>query len=406
MSENPGAGVPASENRTVQRERIKALLREVNAGGDVESAKRDLTGVLTQIAPEEIAAIEQELLAEGLQVDDLHRMCEAHARVFGDAVASAPPDLPPYHPVAAYLAENLAIASAAERFAEVCRVAGRESRVPGEAGAALDEIARVETHYVRKENQLFPALERNAFSGPSKVMWSVHNEIRSWIKVCRFAAAQGDAVQLADQGLHLVRMVTEMIFKEEKILFPTALRLLTETEWRSIRAGDDHVGYVFISHPPPWPDGPALPTATDAAAPPATAGEIPLNTGALTSEQIDRMLTALPIEISFVDENDTVRYYSGHEHRIFPRSPGVIGREVRNCHPPKSVHMVEAILKAFREGTRNEASFWMTFQDRFILIRYYAVRAADGRYLGTIEVSQDVTDIRGLSGEKRLLDWD
>ncbi len=408
MNEHAKDGSPEAGLRAARRERIEALLCRVKTEADVEPARLELADLLGSVPAEEIAAIEQELLAGGMPVADLHRMCDVHARILGDTVAPPDPGLPPYHPVAAYRAENRAIAAAAERFAAVCREAGNGTMDAATAGAALDDLARIETHYVRKENQLFPALERNAFSGPSKVMWSVHNEIRDWIRVCRFAIGQSDAAQLADQGLHLVRMVTEMIAKEEKILYPTALRLLTEEDWRAIRAGDDHVGYVFIAPPPPWPAGTPAPVAeTAVAAPlPSAAGAIPLTVGALTPEQIDRMLTALPIEISFVDENDQVRYYSGHEHRIFPRSPGVIGREVRNCHPPKSVHMVEAILKAFREGTRNEASFWMTYQGRFILIRYYPVRAADGRYLGTIEVSQDVTDVRSLTGERRILDWD
>jgi hypothetical protein len=402
-AEGPGR---ESDLRSARRERIKALLRRVKTEADVEPARRELADLLGSVPAEEIAAIEQDLLAGGMPVGDLHRMCDAHARVLGDVVTPPDPGLPPYHPVEAYLAENRAIAAAAERFAAVCRAAAGGTMDAAAAGEALDDLARVETHYVRKENQLFPALERNGFSGPSKVMWSVHNEIRDWIRVCRFAIGQSDAAQLADQGLHLVRMVTEMIAKEEKILYPTALRLLKEEEWRAIRAGDDHIGYVFIAPPPAWPAGSGAPAAEASVPPPSAVGAIPLNMGALTPEQIDRMLTALPVEISFVDENDQVRYYSGHEHRIFPRSPGVIGREVRNCHPPKSVHMVEAILKSFREGTRTEASFWMTYQGRFILIRYYPVRAEDGRYLGTIEVSQDVTDVRSLTGERRILDWD
>jgi hypothetical protein len=248
-------------------------------------------------------------------------------------------------------------------------------------------------------------LERNGFSGPSKVMWSVHNEIRDWIKVCRFALDRGDAGQLADQGLNLVRLVTEMVFKEEKILFPTALRILAEDDWRTMRAGDDEVGYVLIAPPPPWPGETQARGPAEREADATSAGVLPLNMGGLTLEQIDRMLTALPIELSFVDEHDVVRYYSGHDHRIFPRSPGVIGRTVQNCHPPKSVHMVEAILEAFREGRRDSAEFWMTFKDRFLLIRYFAVHAADGRYMGTLEVTQDLTELRKLSGEKRLLDW-
>jgi hypothetical protein len=134
--------------------------------------------------------------------------------------------------------------------------------------------------------------------------------------------------------------------------------------------------------------------------------DLVLDTGVLTAEQVDLMLTHLPVDISFVDENDTVRYYSATTGRIFPRSPGVIGRKVQNCHPPKSVDVVERILEAFRSGERDEAAFWIESQGKFIHIRYFAMRDKRGAYRGALEVTQDATALRALRGERRLLDWD
>jgi DUF438 domain-containing protein len=131
-----------------------------------------------------------------------------------------------------------------------------------------------------------------------------------------------------------------------------------------------------------------------------------LDTGALSLELINLVLTHLPVDVSFVDDKDTVRYYSENKHRIFPRSPGVIGRKVQNCHPAKSIDVVDRILKAFRAGTRDTAEFWIETGRKFVHIRYFAVRDAGGRYRGCLEVSQDVTRIRFLAGQKRLLDWE
>lgn len=135
-----------------------------------------------------------------------------------------------------------------------------------------------------------------------------------------------------------------------------------------------------------------------------TAG-LSLSTGSLTLEQVDLLLTHLPVDVSFVDERDTVRYYSATKDRIFARTPAVIGRKVQNCHPGKSVHIVDAILKAFKAGDKDTAEFWIEIEGKFIYIRYFAVRDSARAYRGCLEVGQDVTGIRALKGQKRLLDW-
>jgi DUF438 domain-containing protein len=135
-------------------------------------------------------------------------------------------------------------------------------------------------------------------------------------------------------------------------------------------------------------------------------GRIALEAGSLGPEQVNLVLKHLPFDLSFVDENDTVVYYSATPDRIFTRTPAVIGRRVQNCHPAASVDVVNRILAAFRAGEKSSARFWIELQGRFILITYFAVRDGAGTYRGCLEVSQDATEIRGLKGQKRLLDWE
>lgn len=178
------------------------------------------------------------------------------------------------------------------------------------------------------------------------------------------------------------------------------MELLTPEEWARVKAGEEEVGFAWIAPPPAW-----QPKGVQEAPPVPSAESWPFDTGNLTPEQVNLILTHLPLDLSFVNERDEVVYYSATRDRIFPRSPGVIGRKVQKCHPPKSVHIVQQILDDFRSGKKDVAEFWLTVQGRFVHIRYFALRDASGLYRGCLEVTQDVTGIRALTGEKRLLDW-
>ena len=219
-------------------------------------------------------------------------------------------------------------------------------------------------------------------------------------------AAEDNAEQAALSSEWLAQTIDDMVTKEEKILFPMAIEMLAGDEWVEIRAGEGEVGYALIGAVAPWPADSETPVAPQAgpAASGGPSGLLDLTTGALTREQIDLMLGALPMDISFVDEHDQVRYYSEGE-RIFPRSPAVIGRKVQNCHPPSSVDKVQEIIDAFRSGEKSTADFWIPYQGRFVHIRYFAMRDASGAYQGTLETVQDVTAIRALEGQRRLVDW-
>jgi DUF438 domain-containing protein len=255
--------------------------------------------------------------------------------------------------------------------------------------------------------QLFPVLESHGVEGPTKVMWALDDDILAMLMEDRANAAAGDVESVAASLAETLQAVDDMVYKEEKILFPTALDVLVEAEWAAMAAGDAEIGYAWIEAP----DLPAgartaavRATAGPAQGPASTGAQLPLTTGALTIEQVDLMLGVLPFDLSFVDEDDRVRFYSEGE-RIFPRSPSVIGREVRNCHPPASVDKVEEILAAFRAGEKDTAEFWIQLHGKFIHVRYFALRDAGGGYRGCLEVVQDATRIRALEGQRRIVDW-
>lgn len=231
-------------------------------------------------------------------------------------------------------------------------------------------------------------------------MWALHDDIRAMLRDVR-AKVKADTIKPLELKT-LITMLRDMIYKEEHILFPMTLDTLSDEDWLKVMAGESEIGYSWVEPEKGWQPTSA---ATQVEMMAGKVGSMNLDTGQLTQEQMNLLLTHLPVDISYVSANDEVLYYSNTEERIFPRSPGIIGRKVQNCHPPKSVDVVEKILEEFKAGNKDSADFWIQMRGRFILIRYFAVRDSEGKYQGCLEVSQDVTDIRGLQGEKRLLDW-
>lgn len=395
------------DEKAKKKEVLKDIIRGLHRGGDVEALKKRFGELVRDVSGAEIGAMEQELIAEGLPEEEVRKLCDVHVRVFEESLArQAAPQAPPGHPLQTLLAENRALEKV---LAETQEVLTHLRNEPGRGNWPADRarlaglfasLADVDKHFLKKENQLFPRLEAKGVSGPSKVMWAVHDDIRAHLKEARRALEIGDADLVARTGLWVLQEMRDMIGKEEKILFPMSLEILDEADWARVKKGEEEIGYAWIS-PAPGPP----PAGGSAAAEPGET-RIALDTGALTAEQIDLMLTHLPLDVSFVDETDTVVYYSATPERIFPRTPGVIGRKVQHCHPPKSLDVVERILKAFKAGERDQAEFWIDLHGRSVHIRYFAVRDKEGAYRGTLEVSQDITGIRALRGERRLLDWD
>ncbi|MBN1612100.1 MAG: DUF438 domain-containing protein [Polyangiaceae bacterium] len=398
----------SSEQRQSRAERIdelKEIITDLHDGGDIHAARARFARTVKDVEATEIAAMEEDLIRGGLPVSEVQRLCDVHVGAFRQALDEhAQVEAPPGHPVHTYMAANQVIARLANQLGGLGRAVGASDNVDEVLDGALrvlTALAGIENHYQRKENQLFPLLERHGVTGPSQVMWGVHDQIRAELRSARNAVEQRDAAGLSTVAPALARDLVEMIYKEEKILFPLSLQTLSDPEWTEARRGEDELGYVLAKPAAPWPareDAPA-----QAVAP--AAGLLGLMTGELTLDQVNLVFTHLPVDLSFVDENDEVRFYSEGPQRIFPRSPAAIGRKVQNCHPPKSVHVVQEILDAFKSGKQDVAEFWIQMQEKLIHIRYLALRDSARTYRGCLEVSQDVTGIRSLEGERRLLDW-
>ncbi|MGB9906714.1 MAG: DUF438 domain-containing protein, partial [Candidatus Saccharicenans sp.] len=433
-----------SQNRT---EKLKEIIRELHRGGNPDELKKRFAALIKDVGPEEIARLEQQVIEEGMPEEEVKKLCDLHVRIFEEALeVQESPSTPPGHPVHTLMAENRALEKLLAEIKLLLERIPRET-AEGEVESNLQELSQlllnlseIEKHYLKKENQLFPLLEARGVTGPTKVMWAIHDDIRRELKDLKKLLEQRvqapeAAGRLALRTGQLLQMIQDMIYKEEKILFPMSLEVLKEEDWARVKRGEEEIGYAWIKPGTGWQppavlsdSGPAIgrgyadygqeargrgeealsasETGRSGTLPRRVQTLLDLRTGRLTAEQIDLLLTHLPVDISFVDENDTVIYYSDTPDRIFPRSPGVIGRQVQNCHPPKSVHMVNRILEAFKKGEKDVAEFWIEMNGRFIHIRYFAVRDDDGRYRGCLEVSQDVTAIRALQGQKRLLDWE
>ncbi len=384
--------------------KLKEIIKEMHKTGDKEKAKEKFNNLLSTVDAEQIVAMEQLLIQEGTDVLEIQKLCDVHLEIMhGGLSKDALKDIPEGHPVDIYIKENAEIMKRTNDLNRKISALGDkpEDKTLNELKKTIDEFSAIENHYTRKENQLFPYLEKKGVTGPSQVMWAIHDEIRKDIKTIRNLADENKTEELRSISSEMVRKIIEMVRKEELILFPMALEALTPEEWCDVKKGEHEIGFSFISNIPEW-----TPEGLDGKGEDfQTTGQINLTTGSLNSDELNRILLALPVDISYVDENDNVKYYTGGEERIFPRSPGVIGRNVENCHPPASVDKVRQILDAFKRGEKDVAEFWIELHGKFLHIRYFALRDDNGKYMGTLEFMQDATHIRNLKGERRLLDW-
>ena len=394
---------------------LKGVIRRLHDGAAADEVKAEFDELVKNVDSAEIARMEQSLIAEGMPIADVQRLCDVHVSVFKESLDTKPSaTVEATHPLDAYQRENAVVTElVGELRAGLDALHALDddderAEVVSAISEGLERLAQVSVHYTRKEHQLFPVLEAHDVSGPTKVMWGLDDDIRERIRSMRALAAAGDSVTLGSMLADTLQMVDDMVYKEEKILFPTALSIVTDEEWAQMAAGDAEIGYAWVE----GANGDAARAQAVAATPStpnagtAPGGELllPLPTGSLTLSQLDVLFRALPFDLTYVDENDRVRFYSEGE-RVFPRSPGAIGREVRNCHPPKSLAKVEAILAEFKGGTKDVAEFWIEMGDKFIHIRYFALRDEAGAYKGCLEVVQDATHVRGLTGQRRIVDW-
>jgi uncharacterized protein len=401
-------------NREYRQKVLKELITELHNGKSVEDIKSRFEELIQGISPMEISEMEQGLIMEGMPIEEIQRLCDVHAAVFKGSIEeihrTQKPEEVPGHPVHTFRLENREmeklISERIDPHLAHFKIDGSNEYVKILA-EDFNLLWEIDKHYLRKENLLFPYMERYGITAPPKVMWGVDDEIRALIKEAKYLLANynGDQKQLSDKVSEALTKVTDMIFKEENILFPMVLETLAEDEWQKIAEESDELGYCLIE-----PQGKWKPTKVNVeekelekGQQPSNNGYINFETGILSPEEIGAMLNTLPLDISFVDKDGAVKYFSQGKERIFPRTKAIIGRQVQNCHPPASVHIVEKIIEDFKSGEKDHEDFWINMRGQFVYIRYFAVRNERNEFLGTLEVTQNIKPIQEITGEKSLL---
>ena len=401
-----------SSSENTKKEVMKAIILELHQGLSTEAARERFETEVGNISSTEIAEIEQALINEGLSPEEIKKFCNVHALIFQSALEkSASEETFPSHPVYLFRQENREIEKLVEsvrNFIEK-REEGKFPVFKEKLKEVLLNLRGIETHYERKEQLLFPFLEKQGFFGPSKVMWGKDNEVRDMLKTALQGIDRlGRQEEFADYNKQTLEPLLEeilgMIFKEENILFPTSLEKLGASDWVDILRESDDIGYVYIEKPE---ETGALMKELKTALleePIFQDNAVSFATGTLPLNELMYLLNTLPVDLTYVDSEDRVKYFSDSKDRVFRRTRSVIGRNVENCHPPQSVEVVQKIITSFKEGKKDHYEFWLNVKERFLYIQFFAVRDKEGRYLGTLEVAQDITEIRKLEGEKRLLD--
>ena len=314
--------------------------------------------------------------------------------------------LPEGHPVKIYNEENELIQSLISELENIDIEAEFQKYYN-----IFNQLTTIEKRFVRKENQLFPYLEKHGWNGPSQGMWSFHDNLRDIIRLLNKSNEEKDYEQINKDLSFLTDGIKNLLFIEDSRLFPNAMELLSEEDWKEFYEGDEEIGWMLPANPTPYPikEEEYIHPSQDTKERKLTfslENTFHYDEGYMTPEQVNLLLRFLPIDITYVDENDKVIFYNRGDDRVFSRSKGIIGREVKFCHPPKSVSMVIRIVEEFKAGTKDVAEFWFNFKGRVIHIRYFAIRDKNKDYKGVIEMSQDITEIQKLEGQKRLLDWD
>ncbi|HDR7784416.1 MULTISPECIES: DUF438 domain-containing protein [Bacillus] len=397
-----------SINKFERQATLKKIIKNLHNGKSVEEVKAQFEKAVGNITVAEISKLEQSLMEEeGIPVEEVQRLCSVHTAIFKGSIeeihqSDKPEDLAG-HPVHTFKLENKEIDKLVN-FKLQLHYERFEKKDSKENVYKLIEdlnlLLDVDKHYSRKENLLFPYLEKYGIYGPTQVMWGIDDVIRNAIKDVKQALTNynGDKKTVLDGIYFVIREITEMIFKEENILFPMALQTLTEDEWIKIAHESDGIGYCLSDPAGVWkPERKAIQEQA------ISERFIRLETGILSLKQLELMLNHLPVDITYIDQDDVVRYFSHGKERIFARTKAVIGRTVQNCHPPKSVHVVEKLLEDFKSGNKDCEDFWIKFKDKYVYIRYFAIRSKDGEYMGTLEFTQNINPIQEIQGEKRIL---
>jgi uncharacterized protein len=394
----------SSKRKTI----LKQIFKDLHNGKNIDEVKAHFDAFIGKITIDEISQLQHDELDEGdLSVIEMQRLYSAHAALFKGAIEETPsdnrPEEQPGHPVHTFKLENKEIDKLLKTRVRVHLEQFAKEDSEENVNLLMEDcnlLFDIDKHYSRKENLIFPYLEKYGIYGPTTNMWRIDDFIRDAIKDAKVKLEEyhGDKNSVIEVFNFIIREVSEMVYKEEQILFPMALKNLTEDEWIKIAHESDEIGFCLTAPAQEFrPERKAL----DAKA--ISEGYIKMETGILSLKQLELLLNHLPVDITFIDQDDVVRYFSHGKERIFARTKAVIGRTVQNCHPPRSVHVVEELLADFKAGKKDSEDFWIKFRDKYVYIRYFAIRDENSQYMGTLEFTQNIDPIKAIEGEKRIL---
>ena len=402
-----------SRNRVNQ---LKKLILGLHSGKTADETKEKLVEMMGNVPYSEVVQAEEELIEEGLDREEVLKLCDLHTDALGSSIdKSMAKKIPDGHPLDILSKENEALQKHVDKIKHFQFAVDNGEKSESDKKTIIgihtlfNELMDIEKHYLKLENLLFPFLEKYQITGPPMVMWGKHDETRAFLKSSiQLLTENKNATNEELSGffelifIPTLKAVSDMIFKEEQILFPMAMDTLTEIDWFEILQQSEEIGYCLF-----YPEIIWNPELTNYDLNNVKYNDkVKLSTGSFSPEELEGFLNSLPVDFTFVDKNDKVKYFSEGRNRVFPRSKAIIGRLVQYCHPPSSVHIVDQILNDFKSGSQDQAKFWIQMGDKFVHIAYFAVKDKNGDYLGTVEMSHDVAEYRKLEGERRILNYE
>ncbi len=397
--------------KELDKERQQAILKILNFiqdGGELEEAKKMFQAAFDQVDVAEITAAERELIAQGLDPRKIQYLCNVHADVFKGNIKENKENSEfekPGHPVHTFKLENIVLKSLVNDalLPDLAKWEKGDKSALSKLRQELKDLAKIHYHYARKETSMFPIMTKYGITAPPKVMWGVDDKIRKLIGQANLLIIQKDInkAEVSKAIKETAHEVLEMIFKEEEIMLPMIDEVASEEDWGNVKNEEEQIGYTLIQKPMNWK--PKEKPKSDGPISIDKLSSLALNfaEGSLNLEQLSAILDLLPFALTFIDENDKVAYFGGGAN-IFPHSKNALGNSVYSCHLPESVPRVKKIFDDFHQGKKDKYEFWFKprHMGRYLYLQYFAVRK-DNKYLGCLEVAQDVTDIRNWKNEKK-----
>ena len=404
-------------NNSRQRvDKLKMLILGLHDGNSAEDTQAKLVELMGSVPYSEVVQAEEELIEEGLDREEVLKLCDLHTDALGGAIdTSMAKKFPEGHPLHVLVKENEALQKHIDKIKHFQYAIEKGEKSESDKKTIIgihtlfNELMDIEKHYLKLENLLFPFLEKYEITGPPMVMWGKHDETRAFMKSSiQLLTENNNATNEELEGFFelifnpTLKSISDMIYKEEEILFPMSMDTLTDIDWFEIQQQSEDIGFCLYVPEAEWK--PELSEREIDAT--KSSDKVKLSTGSFTPEELEGFLNSLPVDFTFVDKDDKVKYFSEGRDRVFPRSKAIIGRLVQYCHPPSSVHIVDQILEDFKAGTQDKAKFWIPMGDKFVHIAYFAVKDKDGEYLGTVEMSHDVSEYRKLYNGRRILNYE